>query len=97
MKTQDTQLSLLRLVQSVEAHFQHEERILKQVGYPGLAGHAARHRVLLDRSRELSERANDSSILVAEVLNFVIVETIHGHVVGEDRDYFLFLKGATAA
>jgi hypothetical protein len=35
-------------------------------------------------------------ILVADVLNFVIVETIHGHVVGEDRDYFLFLKGATA-
>ena len=37
------------------------------------------------------------SILVADVLNFVIVETIHGHVVGEDRDYFLFLKGATAS
>ena len=33
MKTQDPQLTLLRLVQSVEAHFQHEERILKQVGY----------------------------------------------------------------
>jgi hypothetical protein len=32
MKTQDAQMSLLRLVQSVEAHFQHEERILKQVG-----------------------------------------------------------------
>jgi hemerythrin-like metal-binding protein len=97
MKTQDAQMSLLRLVQSVEAHFQHEERILKQVGYPGLAGHAARHRALLDRARELCERANDSSILVADVLNFVIVETIHGHVVGEDRDYFLFLKGATAS
>ena len=96
MKTQDAQVSLLRLVQSVEAHFQHEERILKQVGYPGLAGHAARHRALLARAQELCERANDSSILVADVLNFVIVETIHGHVVGEDRDYFLFLKGATA-
>jgi hypothetical protein len=35
--------------------------------------------------------------LVADVLHFVIVETIHGHVVGEDRDYFLFLKGATAS
>jgi hemerythrin-like metal-binding protein len=97
MKAQDAQVSLLRLVQSVEAHFQHEERILKQVGYPGLAGHAARHRALLDRAREPCERANDSSILIADVLNFVIVETIHGHVVGEDRDYFLFLKGATAS
>jgi len=97
VKTQDAQVSLLRLVQSVEAHFQHEERILEQVGYPGLAGHAARHRALLDRARELCERANDSSILVADVLNIVIVETIHGHVVGEDRDYFLFLKGATAS
>jgi diguanylate cyclase (GGDEF)-like protein len=46
--------------------------------------------------RSPCERANDSSILVAEVLNVVIVDTIHGHVVGEDRDYFLFLKGATA-
>jgi hypothetical protein len=35
--------------------------------------------------------------LVDDVLNFVIVETTHGHVVGEDRDYFLFLKGATAS
>jgi hypothetical protein len=31
-----------------------------------------------------------------DVLNVVIVDTIHGHVVGEDRDYFLFLKGAGA-
>jgi len=97
MKTKDAQVSLLRLVQSVDAHFQHEERILKQVGYPGLAGHAARHRALMDRARELCERANDSSVLVTDVLNFVIVETIHGHLVGEDRDYFLFLKGASAS
>jgi hypothetical protein len=38
-----------------------------------------------------------SFILVADVLNFVIVETIHGHVVGEDRDYFLFLKSRDTA
>ena len=97
MKTQDAQLSLLRLVQSVDSHFQHEERILKQVGYSGLAGHAARHRALMDRARELCERANDNPVLVTDVLNFVVVETIHGHVVGEDRDYFLFLKEATSA
>jgi len=35
--------------------------------------------------------------LVADVFNFVIVETIHGHVVGEDRHYFPFLKGAKAS
>ena len=97
MKTQDVQMSLLRLVQAVESHFQHEERILKQAGYPGLDGHAARHRALMDRARELGERANDRSILVADVLNFVVAEMIHGHMVSEDRDYFLFLKGATTS
>jgi hemerythrin len=61
MKTQDAQVSLLRLIQSVEAHFQHEERILKQVGYPGLAGHAARHRVLLERAREQTSSSTAAS------------------------------------
>ncbi|HEX7509320.1 MAG TPA: diguanylate cyclase [Polyangia bacterium] len=96
MKTQNARVSLLRLVHSVEAHFQHEERILKQVGYPGLAGHAARHRALMDRAQELCDRTNDSSILVVDILNFVVAEMIHGHVVSEDRDYFPFLKGAAA-
>ena len=97
MKTQEAQVSLLRLVDSVEAHFQHEERILKQAGYPGLAGHAARHRALMERTRELFDRTNDRSILLADILNFVVAEMIHGHMVSEDRDYFLFLKGATAS
>jgi diguanylate cyclase (GGDEF)-like protein/hemerythrin-like metal-binding protein/PAS domain S-box-containing protein len=95
-QTKAVQLSLLRLVQAIEAHFQHEERILKQASYPGLAGHAARHRALMDRAHELCERANDRSILVADVLNFVVAEVVHGHMVSEDRDYFPFLKGATA-
>ena len=97
MKTRDVQGSLLQLVHSVEAHFEHEERILKQAGYPGLASHAARHRALMDRARELFDRTNDRSILVADILNFVVAEMIHGHMVSEDRDYFLYLKGATAS
>jgi diguanylate cyclase (GGDEF)-like protein/hemerythrin-like metal-binding protein/PAS domain S-box-containing protein len=97
MRTQDAHASLLQLVHAVEAHFQHEERILKQVGYPGLASHAARHRALMDRARELCDRANDRSILIADVLNFVVIEMIHGHVVSEDRDYFPFLRGATTS
>jgi diguanylate cyclase (GGDEF)-like protein/hemerythrin-like metal-binding protein/PAS domain S-box-containing protein len=94
MKTQDAYTGLVALVRAVDAHFQHEERILKQVGYPQLGGHAAKHRVLLQRAQEVVRRANEKPILVADVLNFVVAEVIHGHMLADDRDYFAFIKGA---
>jgi diguanylate cyclase (GGDEF)-like protein/hemerythrin-like metal-binding protein/PAS domain S-box-containing protein len=80
--------SLVHLVRSVDAHFKHEERILKQVGYSGLADHAIRHHQLMSRAQELCERSKDQALVVGDILDFVIAKVIYGHVVTEDREYF---------
>lgn len=80
--------SLVHLVRSVEAHFKHEERILKQVGYACLANHATRHHQLMSQAQELCEQSKDQALVVGVILDFVVAKVIHGHVVTEDRDYF---------
>jgi diguanylate cyclase (GGDEF)-like protein/hemerythrin-like metal-binding protein/PAS domain S-box-containing protein len=84
--------SLVHLVRSVGAHFQHEERILAQAGYAGLVAHATRHRQLMERADELCQRARDQPVTAGDILDFVVAKMIHGHVVTEDRDYFALLK-----
>jgi hemerythrin-like metal-binding protein len=79
---------LLHLADSIEAHFEHEERILGQVGYAGLASHAARHRVLAERTDELCRRAAEQPATLAEILDFVVAKIVYGHLVSEDREYF---------
>jgi diguanylate cyclase (GGDEF)-like protein/hemerythrin-like metal-binding protein/PAS domain S-box-containing protein len=88
--------AMARLVRSVEAHFQHEERILDQAAYPELAEHAAKHRQLAERAREVSKRMVEQPIAVGDILDFVVAKVIYGHVVTEDRDYFPLLKDRPA-
>jgi diguanylate cyclase (GGDEF)-like protein/hemerythrin-like metal-binding protein/PAS domain S-box-containing protein len=91
----EVRAGLERLVRAVGAHFGHEERILAQIGYPELAAHAARHRRLMERAEALCRLPEDQSIPMGEILDFVVAQMIHGHIVTEDREYFHLLEGRT--
>jgi diguanylate cyclase (GGDEF)-like protein/hemerythrin-like metal-binding protein/PAS domain S-box-containing protein len=84
--------AMAQLVTLVEAHFQHEERILGQAAYPKLAAHTARHRQLEERAAQISKHMAGEPTTIGEILDFVVAKVIYGHVVTEDRDYFALLK-----
>jgi diguanylate cyclase (GGDEF)-like protein/hemerythrin-like metal-binding protein len=87
-RVHDLHAGLVRLVHTVDGHFRHEERILAQVSYADLAGHAAKHRRLMERAHDLCSRSTTDATLAQEIVSFVVSETIHGHIVTEDRDFF---------
>ena len=86
--------SLQRLIQNVRAHFGHEERLLSEWRFPDLETHAAEHRRLLEHAEQIVHLVNDKSIPIGELLQFLVAEVIHGHMLTEDAKYFGLMKNA---
>jgi hemerythrin-like metal-binding protein len=84
--------SLQRLIGSVSAHFEHEERLLLERQVPDIENHAAKHRRLLKHAEQVLHLVNDNSIPIGELLQFLVAEVIHGHLLNEDTKYFGVLK-----
>ncbi len=87
--------SLQRLLQSIGAHFEHEERLLSEWRFPDADGHALKHRSLLEHAQQvvyaLSEQANH----IGDLLRFLVVDVIQGHMLVEDSKYFELAKRAS--
>lgn len=83
---------LNRLVAYGEKHFQSEESLQKEVGYPGLARHQGLHASLFDALFGFAERvAADEYFAEAEVRRFLqgwLVE----HIVREDMEIGDFMR-----
>jgi diguanylate cyclase (GGDEF)-like protein/hemerythrin-like metal-binding protein/PAS domain S-box-containing protein len=87
--------SLQRLIQNVRAHFEHEERLLSGWKFPDLEAHALKHRRLLEHAQQIAHLVDDTSIPIGDLLRFLVVEVIHGHMLAEDSKYFERAKNAT--
>lgn len=86
---------LRRLMQNVEAHFEHEERLLAEWKFPDLDEHARKHRRLLENAAQIAHLVDDTSIPIGDLLRFLVAEVIHGHMLTEDAKYFELAKAAT--
>lgn len=84
--------SLQQLVHLVEIHFQHEEELMEQWEFPHRVEHACEHNRLLEHARQIIQRMGDQSIPIGELLNFLIGEMIHTHILSEDSQYFHLLR-----
>jgi diguanylate cyclase (GGDEF)-like protein/hemerythrin-like metal-binding protein/PAS domain S-box-containing protein len=88
----DVRSCLQRLMGTVNAHFQHEERLLAQWGFPDLPDHIFKHRRMYERAEQIAHLMHDQSIPTGELLGFLVAEMIRGHVLTEDRKYFYLVK-----
>jgi hemerythrin len=80
-----------RLVQYTMSHFQHEERLMREFGYPDLANHKAEHDSMRRRTRELREHLN---LMTSRDLLRFLKEWWTGHIQSEDMCYVPFLSAA---
>jgi diguanylate cyclase (GGDEF)-like protein/hemerythrin-like metal-binding protein/PAS domain S-box-containing protein len=83
---------LQRLMRTVKAHFEHEERLLAEWAYPELADHGSKHRRMVERAEQIAHLMDDKSIPIGELLGFLIAEMVRGHILTEDCKYFYLLK-----
>ncbi len=84
-----------RLQKVLAAHFQYEEDVLADAGYPKLEQHKAEHEMMLAdlaviRARLSGKSKGDGPEPAWAVLNYVLGVTI-GHILSSDLDYCHFL------
>ncbi len=91
----DVQLRLETLVAHTTQHFHDEEALLRELRYPGIAGHSVLHQQLLQKARHLQDEAAIGRLKLADLLEFLVVELVQGHIEHDDRDYFGLLRERT--
>jgi hemerythrin len=86
------------LVDYTVYHFEREERMMEQAGYPDTEAHARSHQTLAAQVREIRERfnRNSQSIHGRELLAF-LNNWLRAHIVGRDLRYAPYLADTDLA
>lgn len=73
-------------------HFQHEERLMAEYGFPGLEEHRKVHGELIEKVAAMKARAQEETEdLARELLKFLRVWVLE-HIVDVDKRYGTFLE-----
>ena len=76
------------LADYTEFHFQEEEKLQEEIGYPGLAEHRAKHQELrqtVEELRQMLEEEEGPSDAFVDRLNQKVIEWLYYHIKGFDR------------
>ena len=80
---------LERLVQYTQIHFDHEEKIMQEMGYPDAAAHKALHDNM--RRRTIGLRTHWTAVTARDVL-VVLKDWWLDHIQGEDKKYSILVE-----
>ncbi|RCX26382.1 bacteriohemerythrin [Thioalbus denitrificans] len=84
--------ALEELVDYTRYHFQREEKLMEQHGYPDLVGHKAQHDQMINQVdtfvRRYEERGRDALAEVADYLRLWLLQ----HINGTDKKYVPYLQ-----
>lgn len=83
------------LTEYVEHHFQREEAMLTEAGYPDCEHHFVEHRTLEGRFREIRSRwaSGDRQVLGEEVMEF-LKNWLTSHILVSDKAYRPWVEGS---
>lgn len=84
----DVSASIDILLAGVVEHFKDEEAILAAAGFAGLDAHAAMHRQLVARAKELVALFNQGKLGLGELFQFLADDVVARHMLVEDRKYY---------
>ena len=79
--------NLKRLIEYTRMHFQSEEQLLEQQGFPGLLSHRAAHQQLLLQMRETADRAERHEDKEIHSLLYFLGGWYFEHIEEHDRQY----------
>ena len=81
------------LIRDVGEHFETEMKIITAAGFPGAAAHAEIHHDLLERAQHLHRRFQEGTLGVGELFQFLAHDVVARHMLKEDREFFIHLRG----
>ena len=83
---------LAALEEYAEKHFQHEEELMQQYGFPGFDEHRQVHQQLRDSVQELKSRSASGTAGLAQDLYKFLRNWLLEHIVEVDKKYGAYLE-----
>jgi hemerythrin len=79
------------LFRYIDTHFVHEEELMAEADYPGLADHIVKHRKI---SRRLAEtiRSHQDIDSITQYIQHIMLDWVIRHILAEDMKFRLFLQ-----
>jgi len=84
------------LIGHIRKHFGDEERVLAEVGFPGLDGHALLHAKLISDSLGLRARVESGASGLGALIDFLVDRVVVEHLVREDSQFFEYTRRPSA-
>ena len=84
-------LAWISELKHIEKHFEAEEKILEQIGFPNYENHVAVHQSLLLRVSGLNRNCGNGAINTAAFYSFVVDDVVLGHLLEDDIKFFPYL------
>jgi len=79
--------SLAILDEYVDGHFLREEKAMRKVNYPHLAGHHLKHNQFRARIRAIGDVYREGTLSAVDDLHSLVVQWLRGHIATEDIRY----------
>jgi diguanylate cyclase (GGDEF)-like protein/hemerythrin-like metal-binding protein len=76
----------------VAEHFRDEERILQEIGFPGLAEHAAEHHRLLHKGLALANACTETAPIAGDIIRYIVHDLVMEHMLSGDIQYHFCFK-----
>ncbi|MHC1791232.1 diguanylate cyclase [Solidesulfovibrio sp.] len=76
----------------VAEHFRDEERILREIGFPGLAEHAAEHDRLLQKGLALANACTGTALISGDIIRYIVHDLVMEHMLSGDIQYHFCFK-----
>ena len=80
------------LISHVLGHFSDEERVLRDIGFPGYAAHRRSHMRLAEKAMRLREAMILGHHRHEELLEFLVQDVVERHMLVEDRTFFAAVR-----
>jgi len=92
---EDIAAIMSKLLGEVVQHFEDEENILREVGFPNVEHHRKEHAKLIAKGLRLSQGFKDSIMSVADVFQFLVYDVVMLHMLGADKEYYSYFGSDT--
>ncbi len=87
----EVSLRLETLLAHTAQHFHDEEALLREARYRDLNDHAKVHAALLAKARKLQADVQAGQLDFGQLITFLALDLVKGHILTEDREYFAHL------
>ena len=80
------------LIEHIVDHFDYEEQLQKQVGFPDCKSHAKIHKELVVKALELKRSYQKGRLKSSEFFAFMLDDVINGHIIKDDVKFFPYIR-----